>query len=352
VPASEPLVLNAEAELDERAFPLPLASRTSWAKYLGSRNHAFAIARTPDGQVAGLIGIEETPTRALPGHRVIRLHSVEDAYATDVGSALLDAVVDRARGSGRVLSVAVELECLGEGARGYLREALEARAFRQVRSERIPSRTLALELSPSEDAIQSSFSATTRTRLRRARKLGIDVRPLTSDALCDFMNAMLHQTFARTRGRIESTDWTAIMAMSNEVPRHSRLIGVFDGARSGPDALVAFAWGHNSGSRAVYHMGASIRSSGAKIPLLDLAMWDLIAWAKREGAHWFDFGGVSAAEGAGDDPLAGISEFKRRFCRNEIAFGEEWVFEPSPAKASIARSVVRSLGWVRRNRGK
>ena len=165
------------------------------------------------------------------------------------------------------------------------------------------------------------------------------------------MNAMLQQTFSRTGGRIESPAWKTIMAMSNEVPRHSRLIGVFDGARSGADALVAFAWGHNSGTRAVYHMGASIRSSGARIPLLDLAMWDLIAWAKREGAQWFDFGGVSAAEGAGDDPLSGISEFKRRFCRNEIAFGEEWVFEPSPARAAMARIVTRGLGRYRRDRG-
>jgi lipid II:glycine glycyltransferase (peptidoglycan interpeptide bridge formation enzyme) len=75
-------------------------------------------------------------------------------------------------------------------------------------------------------------------------------------------------------------------------------------------------------------------------------MWDLIRWAKREGARWFDFGGVTRGAEDKDDALAGISDFKRRFCRNEIALGEEWSYEPSRTIARIARFAGDSARWL------
>jgi lipid II:glycine glycyltransferase (peptidoglycan interpeptide bridge formation enzyme) len=88
------------------------------------------------------------------------------------------------------------------------------------------------------------------------------------------------------------------------------------------------------------------------MPLMYIVMWDLIRWAKREGAAWFDFGGVTQGASDSEDPLRRISDFKRRFCQNDILLGEEWIFEPNKMKAWIARAGTESVRWLRRSLGR
>jgi lipid II:glycine glycyltransferase (peptidoglycan interpeptide bridge formation enzyme) len=70
--------------------------------------------------------------------------------------------------------------------------------------------------------------------------------------------------------------------------------------------------------------------------------WDLIRWARGQGAVIFDFGGISAGTAESDDPLGGISDFKRRFTDRVERVGEEWVYEPHPARAQLARWTSRA----------
>ena len=62
-------------------------------------------------------------------------------------------------------------------------------------------------------------------------------------------------------------------------------------------------------------------------------------WAKRGGARFFDFGGVTAGSLASDDPLGGISDFKRYFTETLVQVGAEWSYEPRPGRAQAARMV-------------
>ena len=79
-------------------------------------------------------------------------------------------------------------------------------------------------------------------------------------------------------------------------------------------------------------------------------LWDLIAWAKRSGATWFDFGGVSErAASSAHDPLGGISEFKRYFSAHIVEVGEQWILEPRRIRAMIARVVSAAVKRSRRN---
>ena len=82
------------------------------------------------------------------------------------------------------------------------------------------------------------------------------------------------------------------------------------------------------------------------MPQTHVLAWELIRWAKRHGASFFDLGGVTPSTHTGPDPFQGISAFKRFFSKTEVTLGDEWVLEPSPLKAGLARvvtSVARSV---------
>ena len=119
-------------------------------------------------------------------------------------------------------------------------------------------------------------------------------------------------------------------------------MGLFRQPGSGPEALLAFGWACHHGDHAEYCTTASTRIPGSRLPLTHPLAWDLIRWAREHGARWFDFGGVSAGGLASADPLGGISDFKRSFSRQIETVGSEWVFEPRPGRARVARALARA----------
>lgn len=332
----DPHALRAEAALDATHFPLPLPSRVAWGQHFDCGAHKLAIAVDTNNQVLAAVGLELTRTHALPGHHILRVQAFGDPYATTVGEDLLAEIACYAKAHGKVLRVVVELECRAEPRRELLRRALVSLGFRQVRAERIPARTLVLDLTPSEEEIFATFGKSTRYEVRKAAKLGLELFPLTDPVYSARMNMLLAETFARTGAWASGNDWGPIMAVSRELPHRSRLVGVFHGPGRTPEKLLAYAWSIHHGERAVYHTSASARTPEVRIPLLYLAIWDLITWAKREGAKWFDLGGVTLGSRNSDDALGRISDFKRRFSQEEIALGEEWIYEPSVFRASVA----------------
>jgi lipid II:glycine glycyltransferase (peptidoglycan interpeptide bridge formation enzyme) len=117
---------------------------------------------------------------------------------------------------------------------------------------------------------------------------------------------------------------------------------------TGPKALLAFAWSHHHGDHAHYDASGSTRNTDIKAPLAYALIWDLCLWAKQHGATWFDFGGITAGSAAsGDaDPVGGISDFKRYFSKTVVSVGEEWMLEPRPLRAKLARSISRAISYV------
>ena len=237
--------LQVEARLDAARFPLPLPSRVLWGRHLGSGAHKLAIAMDTDGDVAAAVGLELSRTRTLPGHHILRVHAFGDAYATVVGEALLTEIACYAAAHGRVLRVIVELECRAESARELLRRTFTSLGFRQVCAERIPARTLVLDLTQNEEKIFASFSKSTRYEVRKATKLGLELIPLIDPAYGPRMDVLLAETFARTGGDVSSNDWGAIMAICRELPHRSRLIGVFHGPGREP-GTASLCMGHSS----------------------------------------------------------------------------------------------------------
>jgi lipid II:glycine glycyltransferase (peptidoglycan interpeptide bridge formation enzyme) len=128
------------------------------------------------------------------------------------------------------------------------------------------------------------------------------------------------------------------LKLSKNSPHLSRVIGLFSGEDASPEKMEAFLWVCNHGDHVEYRAAGSARQTDSRIPYGYLLAWEMIRWAKAEGAEWFDMGGVTLAEG--DEPeLEGISRFKRYFSRDVVEVGAEWVLEPLPMRARIATLV-------------
>ena len=350
VEPEDPAVLEAEHELDAHGFPIPLQSRALWGRVMRGQSRLQALVRDPDGHYVATLGFPLTATRALPGHRILRLETVGEAYASAAGKALIEQAVGFAKTGARVLRVVVELECRDPNARDMLRGELEAAGFIRGPAERVAPRTLALELAADEATLFNGLSRSTRQNVRAATKQGFLLRRIEESELDDRMNELLSESFERTGGRAEHVDWAAIRELCRQLPHRSNLTGAFRSSADGTQELVAFAWAMHHGDRAEYSHGASARIPGVTLRLLTPVLWELILWAKREGAAWFDFGGVTAGSTGSSDALGGISDFKRGFSKNEIDFGEEWVFEPSAMRAGLARLTSSTMERLRKRR--
>ena len=79
------------------------------------------------------------------------------------------------------------------------------------------------------------------------------------------------------------------------------------------------------------------------MPLLYAPLWELIRWARAGGARWFDFGGITLTDPDASDPLQGISDFKRFFCRDVAKVGGEWRLDPP----SLAGRAWKTARWLK-----
>ncbi|RXH54598.1 hypothetical protein GRAN_3702 [Granulicella sibirica] len=156
----------------------------------------------------------------------------------------------------------------------------------------------------------------------------------------------------------ERPDWRSILELSQQNPELSRIVGLFSSADDlASGGLLGFAWGARHGDHVEYRAAGMTRVEGRNISVGYPLMWALILWAKQEGAAWFDMGGVTLPE-TPNDPLAGISDFKRMFSQVTEEVGEEWYLEPHPAKTRLAsllgkggRQAASLLGKIQSRKG-
>jgi len=124
--------------------------------------------------------------------------------------------------------------------------------------------------------------------------------------------------------------------------------GAYRTDRTPEKALVGFAIGRHHGDHVEYHTAASARLQDlGRLSLGYAPVWDLILWAKRSGAKWFDLGGITEARDGKIDPLAGVSDFKHRFSRIDTDIRTEMALYPPGFRPMLARSVSRATRYIR-----
>lgn len=336
-----------EQALLDAGVPLALPHRTAWAQYAPAAGSWFLVARDAAGRPQGGLAAQLHPSRALPGHFVLRAERFVADAAPATATALLQALAHLAQQQPRVLRLQVELFSADDEARRRTAESARAQGYQPASEPRSYDRTLWMDLRPAEDALFAGLHATARRHVRAVEKRPVAVRPVADPALGPRLDALLAETLARTGGHFQPRDWAGPIALSARHPALSRLVGLFRTDHDGPDALLAFAWGCGHGRYAHYATAASTRATELKMPLLYALAWDLILWAKRSGCEHFDFGGIAPGSHGSGEALGGISDFKRYFCTHEVTVGEEWALEPSRWKAAAARATRTASGWLR-----
>jgi hypothetical protein len=325
---------------------LPLPHRSEWAHSYPAKRFWFFAVRDPSGSPACGFAVELSGSRALPGHLLLRVERFGPAANDDAREAGLQALGQQARSHWRVLRVNVEIFSRDAEVQGKVRRVLQDLGFRQIGPPRSYEKTSVVELTRSEDDIFASLHPTARRHIRSVQKKDMQVRAIASAAYADRMGALLQETLARTGGEFERYDWATAIDFSRQYPKLSRIVGLFRTDVSTPQSLLAFAWGCGHGDHVQYGVAASTRQTDIRVPLGYALAWDLINWAKSTGATWFDFGGITCDNDGRQDPLRGISDFKRYFSKRVIKVGEEWVLEPNPIRAELASRLGSGMRWI------
>lgn len=338
-----------EQGLRDAGRGLPMQHRSSWASVQERPNdHWLLYVEDAAGQPCGAVGVQMSPSRALPGHRLLRVERFGPGIPPAAHRATLQVLVSLARRDPRVLRLYVESLSFEPHVRMALESMLETAGFVRLPSPRCYEHTLVLALDDDEEAILASFHRSARQNIRSTSKYGVRVAPVVDPAHFARLDEIAAETFARTGGRYSPLDWARIAAASAQEPSASRLVGLYRTDQEGSASLVAFAWACGHGDHAHYHAAGSARVTDRRIPLLYPLIWDLIVWAKHNGARVFDFGGVSPGTLTSDDPLGGISDFKRYFTPRVVQVGAEWSYEPRPRQAQAARMMKSASAMLSR----
>ncbi|MFL5613853.1 MAG: GNAT family N-acetyltransferase [Gemmatimonadaceae bacterium] len=340
-----------ESELMAAGVPLPLTHRLVWARAGLAASSWFVAARDSYGRPRAGFAIDVSRSQALPGHlllRADRLNVATDSAALEACIATLRQLAYRDR---RILRVNLELFGRNEDARHRLRSLLERSGFTRVPESRMYEQTLVMDLNPDEQALFAALSSSARRNVRELAKQPYTLQVISDPRLGDRLNALLLSAMARRGADVQPVDWSRVIELSRTLPEASRLVGVFREGACDADALVGFAWARAHGDHVEYYLGAAARDMNCRLAPGYPLLWDLIAWAKRIGAAWFDFGGVTAgSHEATDDKLGGISDFKRFFSRSVASVAEEWQLDPHPSRTALAVVISRSAKWIQLSR--
>ena len=338
-----------ERDLLESGVHLPLPHRVAWALGIGGEGSWFIGVRDARGQTRGGFAINVSPSRSLPGHRLLRvtrLGSGLPGATLRVGLAGLAALADR---HSRILRITVN--AFSRGSLGGIAATLSELGFQEVRPPSSYRHTLVVDLSNDLEMTMAALHKTARRKLRDIQKAPVDVRTITESRWAPRVGELQNFALRRTGADDRNIDWVARINLSRERPDLSNLVGLFRRGMEGPESLVAFAWGCHHGDHADYRSGGSARLTDLRISLAYGLMWELISWAKQRGATWFDLGGAtiasSADDGEAEGAFEGINHFKHFFSRDLVEVGAEWQLEPHPSRARLARAVSRAASWVR-----
>lgn len=344
---------ECERALDVAGTPLPLYHRSCWARARSNRGTRYSLLamRLPSAGCHAAFAIERRPTRALKGHCILSLVRVgvgQGGLDDESLACGLAELVSYARRDRSVLRVTVDSFSVEPDWLLRTGDALRKSGFRQCEPERTYTSTLLLDLEPSEEELMAGLHKSARRNIRDAAKFPVVLETADSDAVAERLQQLDDETRQRTGGARRKMDWPSMIRMTAENPHLSRVSVLKRTDREGPEALLAYAWCCMQGDVAEYSESGSARVQDLKVSTSYLLLWDLICWARRNGARYFDLGGVTGGTLGTTDPLGGISDFKRRFSPFEFEVAQEWSFEPHPARAATARAVSRGANLLRK----
>ena len=193
----------------------------------------------------------------------------------------------------------------------------------------------------SEDEVLMALTQGARRKVRIAMKKGVQVRPVGSEYLDEFVRLM------RTTGERDGFNTRPkeyFERMLDALGEHVRLyMGFYQ------DAPVCGAITTNYAGKCCYVYGASDNLHREVMPNY-LMQWEMIRWAIETGCVVYDFQGVSGDLEEGSH-MYGLYQFKRGFNGqlDELAGEFDYVYQPLKAKlVDGALAANGALGTVKK----
>lgn len=281
----------------------------------GWRATRFLLRRSGE-----LVGGCQLLTRAVPalgGIGYVPRGPVFTSREASLADALLAALREHAR---RHRLAVVKIQPPVD--RADLPRLLESRGLIASRLHTAPAASVVVDVGPGRDCetIFRGLRATTRRRVRQARKQGVTVRAGGREDLA-VLQAMLEATAERQNFAPYPADYYQRLWTAFGPSGHARLVVTeHEGVALSAVLLVAF------GDTVIYKIGGWAGLDGAPPGVNELAHWSAIEWAHQAGYRYYDFEGIpvelAQAIRAGDraEPR-GVAFFK-------LGFGGEVVMYP------------------------
>jgi hypothetical protein len=198
------------------------------------------------------------------------------------------------------------------------------------------TRTLVCDLRPSDDERLAALSRKVRVNFSSPDLETVDIRVLQDRRYIPQCRAALNAAFDRTVGAGSHFDFETAFSYAARHPDRAAVLGLF--MKDRPETLLAYSTGFRSGASAEYSSAGSVKDPALRaLPFNYWLLWDLMRWAKKGGASFFDLRGVTS--GGASDPLAGISFFKRRFPSRETEVNREMTTVLKPTAHALLSSL-------------
>jgi hypothetical protein len=331
-----------EEELSAAKVRLSLFQRLAWAEVSPEGRYRLLTVRDDDGRVLGGVALQLDKSRVLPGYRYLRVTRLGEGIPREAWEPIIVALTKLVREEPKILRLSVRV--FSRHDHEEIGALLERHGFHQEPRPTAYRNTLSIDLLRDEAAIMAGLNKSARKNLRDADRSVLCVRTITEDRYVDRITLLEQMAIRRTQGTCSPMNWASVMKLSRDHPELSRVVGLFLSERElEPESLVGFAWGCINGPSGEYRAGGTTHIPNMKVSISHRLVRDLILWSKRQGAQWFDMGGVTVGEPV-THPLHGVTVFKRHFTHHMEVVGDEWSLEPHPVRAEL----VRRIGdWVR-----
>lgn len=336
---------RVEGELERSGLRPHLFDRVAWNRHRRFGESWLLVIRDESGVCRGAVSLAAHRSRALPGHYIIRAERCGALLPQELSHAAATGLRALAR-TPRILRLTIELFARDISDRAAFAAALADHGFTRVPQPHHYATTLRVDLTRSESEILGSFSRRARWHVKHLGDSEFELRPIQDARYAPRLDELADVAMRRTGGDAIDNEHRTMIELSRTRPELSRLVGIFRRGDDRPESLVAYAWAGFHGDYAGYDVGAADRVPGTKVGFSYSLLWDLMCWAKAHGATWFDMGGVSEGGLESDDPVGGISDFKRYFTKDTATVAEDWMLEPRPSRLAVARIVSASAQWV------
>ncbi|MCB1274215.1 MAG: peptidoglycan bridge formation glycyltransferase FemA/FemB family protein [Leucobacter sp.] len=199
--------------------------------------------------------------------------------------------------------------------------------------------TIILDISGDEEEILRGFSASTRTKIRKAEKEGFDVRRVeASDAHCRIMFDLLSGTAAGAF-ELRPYDYFRRFWQGFQSAGRGQLVLGYDG-----ETPVAGMFATVFGRTSAYKDGASAKSRLPTGAMYRMQL-ELIRWGKEHGATRHDLIGTPPSDRL-DDPthrLHGVGQYKLRLSKQVIDYVGALDLPLRPGKVRIWNALFEKL---------